>query len=201
MLIITGNGRSGTTVIASFLHRLNFINAGNDWMHGTKRGGAEAGWVNNIIKSFNSGEELDGDTKDLLIKCDVIKSPQFMNSGNEILWNKFKLFDANLKVLICYRNFKDAANSFRKYNMSEFGRGYTTYTDEEDLLEIRLKDYYFNCIEFLNKFHVEYEVLTFPDYLFDYSKTVMTLNKLGFNFDVERGKTIWDQLVDTTAYV
>lgn len=200
MVIITGNGRCGTSVIATFCSKIGFSNIGGDWIDPDSRGGAESTEPLTLLYKLQSNEDVS-ELVEIIQKFDVVKSPQFVNQGTLLLWSQIKKLFPDLKVLICSRNFSDVAKSFQKYKMHE--NGGTEIYSEKDVryLTQRLEKYYNNTLQYLNELEIEYKIIEFPKFLFNFDVVAATLNELGLVIkDKTAARLIWNELVETDSY-
>lgn len=190
MLIITGSGRSGTSVITEFLYLCNFeVVTTSKKMDADKRGG------------FNSHSLFNAASKKRKIKYNkkqIVKSPKFMNYGTCDMWGKLaETCGSGLNVLICHRDFREAANSFKKYGMG-YPLGKNNLKSVEQI-EQEIKENYELTIEYLDHWKINYQIITFPDYLFDFENVKSILETLSVKLP-DNAKEIWDKLVDLGAY-
>lgn len=190
MLIITGPGRCGSSLMAGFCKNLGFDPGGN-WIETIKGGYEDCGTmaVNQAI-----GDDLfrNANTATLTatvhgIRRDVVKDPRFIWYGSSILdfWCKAR---SDIRVLFLTRDLASVWRSMRK----QTGAYAWTYPDMPQQLHHNVRATLF----YMAQHDVPFRVLRFPDFLDQYDRVAEALHFGGLQFNDWFGKTIWERLVD-----
>lgn len=193
MLIITGPGRSGTSVLAQFCRRMGY-DPGGDW-HAAVAAGLEdpavvaindrligelrrTGAAENTLSAY--GDEMRA------IARPVVKDPRFtFHPGMLRAWSSVR---SDLTVLLTYRKPEDsvASRERKAAQLQHAGR------QDPDALRRDFAD----TIECLLDLRLPYRLLLFPQFLSRYDDVHAALTDLGLAIDPEAGSRTWAKLVD-----
>lgn len=170
MIIITGTGRCGTTLLAQFCTLVGYDTGGLP----ERKEDYEVIEINNAIKC---GMNLTGQTS-----RKVIKDPNFFNFPYLIdRWPGEKSY------LLIKREPRDVLKSANLLDYYEI----TNNLEEkefEELVNKREKEFFEKIKD------SDYRVIFFPDIIDDYDQVYYSLTELGLRIDYEEGKTIWKNL-------
>lgn len=192
MLIITGPGRSGTSVLALFCRKLGF-EPGGAWYTNIDAGLEDEQIVrmndemlHEITRAGRAVKTLEkyGSTIRNLPHT-VVKDPRFtFNPGLIRAWRSVR---DDLTVLVTYRNPEHTIKS-RKRLPGLMHRN----QKKPDIIR---RDFA-NFIEVLLEQKIDFRLLLFPQFLQEYDRVYATLMELGLSFEKEEGARIWKDLVD-----
>ena len=181
MIIITGTGRSGTSYMSKLLDKLGLNVLGSKAWLADKKAGYENDSIMPVFNEFTNGNTQKVlDSIKNIPKCDVIKTPQFVNRDNPKAVNLFMEY-YNPKLIIMFRDFRATANSFIKYNIipgvgSKHGRLFGH--NEIDLLTGIVKNRYNTFINHLESEKIEYTIIDYDKMLNDEDYAVTALSDL-----------------------
>jgi len=203
MVIITGIGRCGSSLVASFLEEMDF-NIGNTVWCDKRKAGKEDGpavMVNSVLShvlsagmKFNEGD-IKASIEGICGNRDAIKDPRFTWHPEIIrIWHD--VFP-DIKVLILLRDFEDSLKSRRL--VTEQYPDITWRATDNNIKAKQLK------VEFADFFHKVYElripsmVMRYPDFVLgdsSYEEMYFSLNCLGLEFDYSHGYEVWNGLIN-----
>ncbi len=219
MLVITGTGRCGTTLIAEFCTRMGYETGGN--LPEGETEGREDGKVKSLnhninvldlITTLTKGQNLPEDVKDKIVNIqktidtnrnisdkikkvdnEVVKDPAFFNRHESCLDNWIQNKE-NLRFLIMIRDLDSSYNSAKT-------KGYVNFLwdDKNISLEDWKKKVYKTHFEFIKKLienNIPFKHLKFPDITDNYKEVYKTLTELGLNIDYNKGEEVWNKLVN-----
>lgn len=187
-LLISGFARSGTSVLAMFLHKLGY-DTGGEWNF-ELNAGYEDEQTQKIVTTFQSNplsEELILFLEKEIEKVDniVVKHPRFLMNPEIIrIW---KNIHPKISVLVTYREPIYALES--KKSCGNLGY-YTNFSPTE--LDIKFKEF----INVLINLRIKHHILYFPDFLLDYNKVYHSISALGIHIDKYKGMDIWQTIVN-----
>jgi len=214
MLIITGLGRCGTSVVAWFLQKIGYdlgnlpfdphtnkIRAGmefapaysiNTIMYPHTEDIKDPLDMNKMTEYNYNGKKYHQTIKERILALDknVIKDPRFTWHPRLIEeWYKLR---SDLTLLLLHRNIEDILKS-RKRLGEEMG-GYTDpkRADQILLYKTDFADFYTKMLEI----KIPHRVLFFPDFLTDYETVYEALCYLGYGFNKEKGHKVWEETID-----
>jgi len=200
MLMITGLGRCGTTMLAQFMDRMGFDVAKGAWYKEMKAGWESPQvWGTTLaIKShidYKTGEvDVDQTIKKYgitlrefinQVESDVVKDPRVLIHPSLIRgwWNAKK----DIKLLICHRRFEEIWESTRERARSMSPESRLTLED----LKLDFADFFTEVISL----GIPWRILLFPRFLQNYDEVHAALGDLGYRFDKEDGRKEWRELV------
>ena len=213
MIFITGLGRCGTSILTKYLNSVGFcIGFGQEWYDDARAGyelkvavdinfslwfhycqkGKPINVDDNVCDRFGKiynityRKAIQRVDEESFIK--VIKDPRLTWHPDivEAWWSARQ----DLKFLICHRDIESVKKS-REALPEKFA----------DLKGRSLLEYKADFADFFTrvlKLKIPYETLFFPNFLQDFKSTYEVLERIGFHFDYESGKKVWDDLIDQT---
>lgn len=196
MLIITGVGRCGTSVIAKFFHNMGFNLGKVEWNDDINAGMEDAGvvWINRslYVCTLKHGSPsrflLKGRRHILNCNLKIVKDPRFTWPGVLEGWCKFR---KDLKILILYRDFNAVLASRKKMggesNDMIDPRKYTMERLQTDFAR------FFNVI-LTNK--IKYRILLFPDIVRNQANIMYALGDLGIELSFTKGLQVLERIID-----
>ena len=197
MLIITGVGRCGTSVVAKFFENMGFNLGYTHWDDMIHAGGEDSTvvWINRWMYACklkygtSSLFVFKGREHILDFKLQIVKDPRFTWPGVMEGWLKLR---KDLRVLILTRPFKDVVASRKKMGiMSNDWQDPRKYTIE------RLQIDFSNFLNVLGRNNTKYTMISFPGILDEYDLFYKSLRFLGHNtFDKEKGRKVWEKTVN-----
>jgi hypothetical protein len=193
MLIITGPGRSGTSVLALFCKEMGF-DPGGEWYDSV-----DAGLENERVVKINDAlrreaRETGGTAQSLRLyaeeirqmRIDVIKDPRFtMHPALLRAWSSVR---DDISVLVTYRHPEHCVASHQrraKFVMERRGM-------QPDDIRCRMAD----CVETLLTLEIPFELVLFPEFLGQCDQVCDKLQTLGLEIDRPRAARVWAQVVD-----
>lgn len=192
MLIITGPGRSGTSVLALFCRRMGF-EPGGAW-HESVDAGLEDEQIVRMNDAMLSEIGRTGKAVQTLetyrsaiqnIAHPVIKDPRFtFHPGLLRAWRSVR---DDLRVLLTYRTPEHSLKS-RKRLPGLLHKNQNT----PDIIRRQFAD----CVETLLAENIPFRMLLFPKFLTQYDRIYTAFSDLGMTFDKAEGARIWESLVD-----
>ena len=191
MLVITGMGRSGTSVLATFCKRLGF-DPGGDYVEGINAGmeDPEVVAINEEILRPSRGDAVIADRfleRIRRLRRKVIKDPRFILAGGPALqawWQQRQ----DLRILLAIRDPREVIRS-RQAHPHWFGpiadAGAQELQEEvtATLWRMASQDMPFRC-------------LRFPDFLKQPERVLDSLRFGGLSFSEARAKDQWQRLID-----
>jgi hypothetical protein len=194
MLIITGPGRSGTSLLALFCKELGF-DPGGTW-HDPVDAGLEYPPVVRINNAFLDDIAATGTTdtaapaqRDAIAALDyaVIKDPRFTyHSSIFRVWGAVR---QDISVLVTYRRPEHTIAS-RKRRATDLMRGINKNRSGDDVRQ-ELAD----TLEVLLDMQIPHRMILFPQMLERYDEVYTVLRDLGLEFDKEKGREIWGRII------
>lgn len=189
MLIITGTGRSGTSMVAKWLDGCGLLPYKGEWVPQFNSGyePADVSRVNSAIWLGNDPAMQSIPAQEAAIKSfdyPIIKDPKFFYGHVLNTWLSVR---TDLKFLICLRKFPAV------YKSRVDARQLNMLRKPEDLqsdLGKFISQLVFNKIPF--------EIVCFPDFLDNYSDVYDKILKLEPSLDLKKskGEDIWKKTVD-----
>lgn len=203
MILITGTGRCGTSVLAKIISQWT----GQQFSWNPKmEAGVEDGTVHEYNKLRRKGMLHQAQShlianKQKVMELSVVKDPQFWIEPNMEKW--LKIIDVDTHVLLLKRDFKDVRDSQRrlKENGVLWGAEWRHYN--QDMVEAKYDEFRKDVMRFIelgtpqgNKVHLT--ELQFPDFLNQFGLVFHACkNNLSgrMKFNHTDSKMIWDNTV------
>src|SRR5579871_5582171 len=193
MLIITGPGRSGTSVLALFCQRLGY-HPGGQW-YDCVSAGLEDERVVLINDALEAEIRHTGQTTHTLaryasqmrqLEQAVIKDPRFTYHPQILrAWHSVR---ADLKVVLTYRHPEHSLASRRRQARLLLH----PHKRHANILRQDLAD----CLETLLELEIPFQMLLFPQFLDRYEAVERAFSELGLEIDGEQGRQAWASVVD-----
>jgi len=193
MLIITGPGRSGTSVLALFCQKMGY-EPGGAW-HESVDAGLEFPRVVEINDAMNRELRETGETTRTLaahgeemcaLDFKVIKDPRFtFHPGVLRAWHTVR---PDLSVLITYRKPEHCLASRQRSAKNLMVKDRT----QADNIRRDLA----NTLEVLLELDIPYRLLLFPHFLDQYDRVRAAFEDLGLPIDPDTGAQAWSRIVN-----
>jgi hypothetical protein len=189
MIIITGTGRSGTSYIAKFMHKLGLNVLGSNVWLDDKKAGYEHDVIIPVFQAMGNGNKPNA-LKHLknIPNCDVLKTPQFVNRDNPEVIKFFFDNIEGLKLVVMRRDFEAVADSFIRYQIipgvgSKHGRIFKA-NERVELVNI-VANRYKVFIDYLDKENLPYTIVEYGKMIRDeeYGVNIMSEILTGVNKD------------------
>ena len=183
MLVITGSGRCGTSVLARFCHNVGFVTGGS-WNHEVNAGMEDGEFVSvsEAIIAGNITEQVERYIS--RFPRLVVKDPRFIRPQVVRFWAERR---PDLRLLICVRDMEHVAKSFSKSNLDDDSHlKWATERTHEMMLAY---------VEIANR-QIPVRFLAFPNFLDDFATVHRLLNWGGLPINYEIGKRSWDALIN-----
>jgi len=210
MILVTGLGRCGTSVLMKYLKEVKFCIGFNYRWYNIIRAGyelREATGINVSLWQKNSkpinlddnildsrGRAFEKTYREAINQVDddgfieVIKDPRLTWHPDiiETWWAARQ----DIKLIICHRDIESVMKS-RNALPREFAdpKGRTLLQYKEDFADFFTK---------VLQLGIPYEILFFPNFLRNFHSTYEALDRVGLSHDYEVGKKVWYALVDQT---
>lgn len=193
MIIITGPGRSGTSVLAQFCLKMGY-DPGGSW-HDRVDAGLEHPRVAVINDALNREAKLTGAvTQALALHCEemrsldltVVKDPRF--TFHPAILRAWHSVRDDLKVLMTYRTPEHSVASRKRHARDLILKNKTN----PDVLRCDFA----NVIETMLDLDIPFAMLLFPNFLTKYENVHRAFETLGMPFDLEKGREIWAATVN-----
>ena len=211
MVLVTGLGRCGTSILMRCLKEIGFYIGANCVWDDKIRAGYELPVVANInfvmcrdyFRKGNpinlddyvlnhSGKPFNWTYRQAIGMVDekgfikVIKDPRFTWYPDivEAWWSVRQDF----KLIICHRDIESVVksrNMMPKEHSDLKNRGSLQYKED-------FADFFTKVLQL----EIPYETLFFPNFLRNFKSTYNVLEKVGLHFDYDLGKKVWDCLID-----
>lgn len=190
--MITGPGRSGTSVLALYCARMGY-HPGGDW-HDAVDAGMEHERVVKINDAFLSELRETGKTNRTLAECGeemrgldlaVVKDPRF--TYHPAILRAWHLIRPDLRILLTYRKPEHSVASRQRSSRM-------LYADRAAPDRIRRE--FADIVETLMELDIPFELVLFPHFLGRYAQVHAALERLGLNLEHEKGVQVWEQLVN-----
>lgn len=192
MLIITGPGRSGTSLLALFCERMGFDPHG-EWHEGVDAGMEDPRVVRinlDIIKEYAQTGKYDkalarhGETI-RSFEQEIIKDPRF--SLFPFTLKAWFAIRNDLTILLTYRNPEESIASRRRLNRALKFRGMSP-----DMVRKGFAD----TLELLLRERVPFELLLFPYFLDQFDEVFTAFQNLGLKMDKDHASQVWSAVID-----
>jgi hypothetical protein len=199
MLIITGTGRCGTSLLAQLCRELGYDKGiGGGWDKSIN-----AGWesrecveindrINELGRQRRLAEALEGDlaAKIMAFKPRVVKDPRFVrHPGVMRVWATLR---KDLRVVISHREVRAAVRSSREAFFSSIDY-WRTATEGEQIA--RLNGDLLSAVQSLADNRVPFRFVYFPEILSDYAQVHDALSQFGeLKWDRLKGSQKWAEL-------
>lgn len=189
MLIITGTGRCGTSVLAEFCRRCGY-ETGGSWSE-RRNAGREHLTVVSVNERLHSmlckEEAVDLENCAAAvrsIKAAVIKDPRFLWHPQIIwYWRKWR---PNLRVLLLCRHFEDVVSSGVQYLDPHYSRS----ADDH-------RNHFAEFVLMLVEHAIPFQCLAFPAFLRQFDRVYTALTGFGqLRIDRNEGRALWDDVID-----
>lgn len=191
MLIVTGTGRSGTSLIAAWLKKCGVLKNEAEWIPQFNAGfdNEEVGRINKAIWLGNDPyyHTVEAQTTAIKnVKEKVVKDTNFFYGFVADTWVNAR---TDIKFLICLRKFSAVHKS--RLNVKQLLQARKPEDLETDFGKF-LSKLVFNKIPF--------EIICFPDFMDEYDTVYKKVKELDPKLDIsyETGKKIWKEVVDKT---
>jgi hypothetical protein len=213
MYIITGLGRCGTSILIKYLNEVGFAIGLNNHWNKEIRAGYELStfysitdWMHHNFCKKNLPIDLDVDypgpywgnrtyrealqefdKDERQGKVEVVKDPRI--SWHPDLIEAIYEARPDIKLLICHRDIKSICES--RDNLS------ARYDDPKP--RCILSDYQIDFAEFFTrvlKLDIPYRIMFFPNFLKSFEVLWGELNNFGLYHDFNKGKEIWNKIID-----
>ena len=183
MLVITGTGRCGTSVLARFCHNCGYI-VGGSWNHDANSGMEDSRFVD-VSNQLIRGEP----EKDTLKYIDtferrVVKDPRFLRPEVVSAWASRR---DDLRILLCVRDMESVCKSFAASGLSD--REHLEWATE------KTHEVFLSMVE-IAQAKIPVQLLAFPHFLDTYDRVHKILTWGELSIDYERGQRIWNGLID-----
>jgi hypothetical protein len=189
MLVITGTGRSGTSVVAAWLKKCGVLNYESEWIPQFNSGydTPDISRLNSAIWLGNDPQLQSIPAQTTAIKAfeyDIVKDPKFFY-GNVL--NTWLSVRNDMKFLICLRKFNAVHKS--RLSLSQLNMARKPEELEKDLGSF-ISQLVFNQIPF--------EFVTFPEFTENYDEVYEKIKKLHPEIDIniDTGRKIWNELIN-----
>ena len=183
MLVITGSGRCGTSVLTKFCQEVGY-SPGGAWKDEVNAGmeDKEFAVTNNAIEDGGIDDEIRKYIGEFPRR--VVKDPRFLREKAAGAWASLR---PDLQVIICVRNMDHVALSFNGTPLGDKSHlEWVTKRTHEIML----------AYSSLAKFQVPIRFLSFPHFL-DHYKTVHGLLEWGgLPIDYDIGEIAWKKLIN-----
>jgi len=195
MLIITGLGRCGTSMVAHWCKEMGF-DPGSEWLAEYQGYQINAGFEDEKAREINfylgclcnEGKldligGRDDDIREVAASRQVIKDPRFVIFHPGVFDRWCEVLPGKIRVLLLLRDIEAIVKSRRAAFVEEL-----SMEDPEKNLAAFMQT--------LRKRQVKFSTLTFPGFLKNYFKFALIMKYLGLEFDTDKGQKVWDQIVD-----
>ena len=189
MLVITGTGRSGTSIIAAWLKKCGMIDYESEWIPQFNSGydTPDVSRLNSAIWLGNDPQLQSIPAQTVAIKSfdyKIVKDPKFFY-GNVL--NTWLSIRKDMTFLICLRKFNQVHKS--RLNLSQLNMARKPEELENDLGRF-VSQLVFNEIPF--------EFITYPEFAESYDEVYAKINKLHPELDIniDTGRKIWNEIID-----
>jgi hypothetical protein len=215
MVIITGLGRCGTSILTKYLQEVGIGLGKNVSWHKEARAGLELSpaysitdWMyDQFIKKGNPinihdpipGDYWQGSYAEAMYnvdkderqgKVEVFKDPRI--TWHRDLIRAWYLARRDIKLIICHRKPEDVYASRKALPPK--------YDDPKrrELIEYKIdfEEFFTTVLEI----GIPYRTLYFPNFLFNYTEVFKVLEDVGLSHDSREGKKVWDRIIDLTKY-
>lgn len=190
MLIVTGTGRSGTSVIATWLKELGLMDNLTDWVQQNN-----SGYDTRDVARVNSAIVLGNDPAMQSIPAqseairgfqhEIVKDPLFFYGNALNTWLDVR---RDFKVLICLRKFQHVHKS--RLRVQQHNLAF-----DPDKLRMELGKFMSELL--FNE--IPYEVITFPSFLDSYDEVYGKIKALypaiEDKVEIEFGREAWESIV------
>ena len=193
MLVITGPGRSGTSMLGQFCKSIGF-HPGGAWCEEIS-----AGYEDERVVKINDAfyrearttgritEALEKHRDEILsLNMAVVKDPRF--TYHPAILRAWSSLRPDLTVLLTYRDPVDSIASRKRHRRYLFIKR----KSRPEVLKCDMAD----TIQTMLDCGIPFSILLFPKFLGQYEKVHSALISLGLSFDRELGKEKWMTLVD-----
>jgi len=202
MIIITGLGRCGTSVLAQFVSRMG-VQLGDTHWDSDINAGMEDSSIVNINRTIYYQWQLKNSINDLIIderlkkrisdiKLQCMKDPRFTWPGVLQVWWRVR---QDLKFIVLERNLEDIVAS-RKFMHESTKKLSTDCTDTRGYSINRLEDDKTIFDSSILLYDVPCTKLKFPDFLDDIDDVLKKFRELGLELNREKSLITWENLVD-----
>lgn len=193
MLVITGPGRSGTSMLGQFCASVGF-NPGGEWCNEIDAGleHPRVAAINDAMyrEARNTGavwDTLDRYRDEIMaLELAVIKDPRFTYHPAIIrAWSSIR---PDLSVLFTYRNPEQSIASRKRHKKYLFVK----HKAKPEALKCDMAD----SIEAMLDCGVPFSLLLFPNFITQYDAVYTVLTELGLDFNRETGREQWNAIAD-----
>jgi hypothetical protein len=193
MIVITGPGRSGTSVLAQFCLKMGH-DPGGSW-HDCVDAGMEhprVAAINDalfleVMRTGTVQKTLDAHREEMRsLDLVVVKDPRF--SFHPAILRAWHSVRSDLKVLMTYRTPEHSIAS-RKRHARDLVHKHKAHPDV-------LRCDFANGIETMLDLELPFAILLFPNFLTQYQHVYAAFDMLGMPFDHAEGQEVWNTLVN-----
>lgn len=226
MIIITGLGRCGTSILTKYLREVGFGLGRNVSWNAEMRAGLELSTAYRLNQRMWDGFSKNGNPIDLdrifsgdywkgksyrqcilevdkdprQGKVDVFKDPRFTWHPDliEAWWNVRK----DIKLIICHRDIDQIYKSRKALNNT--GQDDPKRAVHPSNPDIELPRYKIDFADFFTRvleIGIDYKLLFFPKFLQDFDSTWKSLNEIGLDHRYEKGQEVWNKLIDVSLLI
>lgn len=183
MLIITGLGRTGTSLIAAFCIAMGY-DVGGRWFE-ERNAGFEDRELIDINTSLSKKDANFDNNRIFNYYKKVVKDPRFFLYSNEDIISKWSALRKDLKFVVTTRSFDNIAASRNALGHDQFS--------SESELKLRFSD----AISQLLSNKIPFTFLEFPDFIDDFEVVYDALCHFGdLEMNYSQAKEEWLKLVD-----
>jgi hypothetical protein len=216
MIIITGLGRCGTSILTKYLGEVGFGLGKNISWNSEMRAGLELStaylinrelWVNycksnkkiNLNDKCRHGywncsykeaiEKVDKDERQG--KVDIFKDPRL--TWNPELIESWWCVRKDIKLIICHRDIEQIYKSRKSME-----------PHQDDPKRTEINEYKIDFADFFTevlKLDIPYILLFYPKFLENFDSTWEELCKIGLTHDYNNGKNIWNKIIDKNLLI
>ncbi len=187
-LLICTPGRTGSGVMAKFLHKLGkfkFTEKGTTWVHTALNSGYEDSDIFSPHTKFKPAgyESLKKYIKKFAY-ADVVKDPRFTNSFNKEL----------MILKAWYEVYPGVSSLFLYRKPIQVVHSHNWPVNDKNLADVehRLSQFVLLSLSMNRKFGI----LLYPNWLEEYDSVYKILQDLDMKFDYEHGKKVFNEVVD-----
>jgi len=186
MLIITGTGRCGTSVLAKFCRAVGY-DPGGAWYEPVHAGYEHPKVVainQAILNNLEAGTFRPDDYRKPIrgIEARVVKDPRFL--GHPSVLSTWHAHREDLSVLLLCRDADEIAASFDRHPT------WFHWPGDTSRIYVRFYEFVLRVAEL----GIPFRVLHFPSFLDQYQAVATALGELGL--PIEDGEPAWDDVVD-----
>ncbi len=215
MIIITGLGRCGTSILTKYLGMVGFALGRNVNWNKEARAGMELSTAYSITDNMHHYFLKNDEPIDLNSKChgdywDMTYGEAILNVDKDERQGKVDVFKdpritwhpdllkawwsvrQDFQLIICHRKPEDVYKSRKALS--------PRYDDPKrrELIEYKIdfEEFFTTVLEL----GIQYKTLYFPNFLFNYNMVWNTLDSMGLRHNYDKGKKVWDDIIELKKY-